>query len=599
MGGNAEENANHAETFPLKEKYLPQFFFPPQNMNNPKSLSNMFCDKHHVNQLTSLLHQHQICDCVVCPGSRNAILIHNFKQAGFQLYPVTDERSAAFVALGICLQRQSPVAICVTSGSALLNTLPAVAEAYYRHLPLLVISADRPTEWIGQLDGQTLPQEGALTPYTETFHLSAAEDATANWHNQLLINRALLRVRQNGGQPVHINIPIREPLFSFQTAELPVTWPIREEMGDTGHPISDETVHAIQSARLPIVIVGQYEKGTIPALRTIEENNSLLVLPEIISGQAGSWRTTWLEQLLPHLDFRPDLVIHIGGNLVNKQLKLHIRKISACSVIRIDETGQVADTFQHLRILVRATPQEALSQLASILPPQQEVQKWKTLLDQGLHLSEKYQPLHFSDIGILQRLSQRIPKHAAIHLANSSPVRNASCFLGSFPGRIFCNRGVNGIEGSLSTATGYAMLHPHITLAVIGDLSFFYDLNALWNTRLPSGLRILLFNNAGGQIFQNLPGLNQSPALRQFIAAAHTTTAQGVAQTYGLEYHCAHSYDEADRAIGCLLREDTDSPVLLEVFTDTADNYEEGQLLKQYYLKQWTYETRMETPQGI
>lgn len=213
MGGNAEENANHAETFPLKEKYLPQFFFPPQNMNNPKSLSNMFCDKHHVNQLTSLLHQHQICDCVVCPGSRNAILIHNFKQAGFQLYPVTDERSAAFVALGICLQRQSPVAICVTSGSALLNTLPAVAEAYYRHLPLLVISADRPTEWIGQLDGQTLPQEGALTPYTETFHLSAAEDATANWHNQLLINRALLRVRQNGGQPVHINIPIREPLF--------------------------------------------------------------------------------------------------------------------------------------------------------------------------------------------------------------------------------------------------------------------------------------------------------------------------------------------------------------------------------------------------
>ena len=240
MGGNAEENANHAETFPLKEKYLPQFFFPPQNMNNPKSLSNMFCDKHHVNQLTSLLHQHQICACVVCPGSRNAILIHNFKQAGFQLYPVTDERSAAFVALGICLQRQSPVAICVTSGSALLNTLPAVAEASYRHLPLLVISADRPTEWIGQLDGQTLPQEGALTPYTETFHLSAAEDATANWHNQLLINRALLRVRQNGGQPVHINIPIREPLFSFQTAELPVTWPIREEMGDTGHPLSDE-----------------------------------------------------------------------------------------------------------------------------------------------------------------------------------------------------------------------------------------------------------------------------------------------------------------------------------------------------------------------
>jgi 2-succinyl-5-enolpyruvyl-6-hydroxy-3-cyclohexene-1-carboxylate synthase len=123
----------------------------------------MYSSKVSVNILTSLLIKAGVEHAVVCPGSRNSPIVHNLNECDeIQCYPVTDERSAGFFAMGICQQVQQPVVLCVTSGTALLNTCPAVAEAYYQHLPLIVISADRPAMWIDQLDGQTLPQRDAL-----------------------------------------------------------------------------------------------------------------------------------------------------------------------------------------------------------------------------------------------------------------------------------------------------------------------------------------------------------------------------------------------------------------------------------------------------
>ena len=158
----------------------------------------MYCNTHQVNQLTSLLKAHHIEHVVVCPGSRNATIVHNLHTAGsecFKLHPVTDERSAAFVALGMTLATQQAVAVCVTSGSALLGCIPAVAEAYYRHLPLLVISADRPQYIIGQLDGQTLPQNGALAPYCTTFNITEPHNDNEVWCNNRKINEALLALQ--------------------------------------------------------------------------------------------------------------------------------------------------------------------------------------------------------------------------------------------------------------------------------------------------------------------------------------------------------------------------------------------------------------------
>ena len=543
----------------------------------------MFCDKPHVNQLTSLLKAHGFQDIVVCPGSRNGILVHNFDAAQFRLHPVTDERSAAFVALGLCLSTKRPVAICVTSGSALLNTIPAVAEAFYRQLPLLVISADRPKQWINQLDGQTLPQNGALQPYAQTFNIEEPHTSEEVHWNGLRINEALLALHHNGNQPVHINVPITEPLFTFTTEELPETSYVQEESSLGSHPISKSTLARIQQAKFPVILMGQYERGNIKSLQKIDTNGTLLILPEIISGQQYSWRTTALEHLLPNTDFQPDLVVHIGGNLVNKQLKLHLRKLSHCEVIRIDDSLALPDTFGHLHTVVRTTPDAALLQLSELTEPNAAVLKYKNLLDRYNEKAKEYVPQRFSDLGILQQLSKVLPKDCTIQSGNSSVIRNVAYFFDKHASNIFCNRGVNGIEGSLSTAVGYAMGNKRLTFSLIGDLSFFYDQNALWNTQLPKGLRIILFNNGGGQIFYRLPGLSQTPALAPYIAASHQTSAKGLADSYGLIYLSADNYDETAQGIQHLLEEESERPMLLEVFTKTADNEEELKQIKQYY----------------
>ena len=543
----------------------------------------MFCDKPHVNQLTYLLKAQGFEDIVVCPGSRNGILVHNFNEAHFRLHPVTDERSAAFVALGLCLSTQRPVAICVTSGSALLNTIPAVAEAYYRQLPLLIISADRPKQWINQLDGQTLQQVGALQPYAQTFNIEEPHTPEEEHWNALRINEALLSLQHNGHQPVHINVPITEPLFTFNTKELPAATCIEEEMPRHEHPIAAETMARIQQAQFPVIVMGQYEKGAIACIEKINKNGALLVLPEIISGQPYAWRTTALEHLLPNDEFEPDLVIHIGGNLVNKQLKLQLRKLQHCEVIRIDNSKNLPDTFGHLKTIVRTTPEAALAQLSELSVPNPNVEKYKLWLDRYEKVAMDYVPTHFSDIGLLQQLSKLWPKDCALQSGNSSVIRNVAYFFDKQADRLFCNRGVNGIEGSLSAAVGYAMGYAGLTFSLIGDLSFFYDQNALWDTQLPKGLRIVLFNNGGGQIFYRLPGLNQTPALAPYIAASHQTSAKGLAESYGLTYLSANDYETAGAAFQKLMERHQERPMLLEVFTQTTDNENELKQIKQYY----------------
>ncbi len=548
----------------------------------------MFCDKPHVNLLTALLPQYGIRHIVVCPGSRNAVLIHNFTQhTGLCVHPVTDERSAAFVALGIATAGKGPVAVCVTSGSALLGTLPAVAEAFYRHIPLLVISADRPARWIGQLDGQTLPQVGALQPYCMTHDIPEAEKAGSDgeemaWWCRRTICEALVMLRRDGGRPVHINISVAEPLFSFTTPHLPDCLPVVYEEAPVVNPLSEDLIKEIAGARLPVLVVGQYETVNDPAISVIERTGSLLVLSELIGNQPHSRRLAIVEKIPQVLEkLHPDVVVHIGGNFVGKQLKRHIRHLKHCRVIRIEPGSAFPDTFCHLSALVHAPTGPALQQLAEYLPANNEVMRAKTvfteLIERECRVSaqkngQEHQENRDSNLThatIMQLFAAftdpKTTSLTALHLANSSTVRIAAlCFEGGcFP--VFCNRGVNGIEGTLSAAVGHALVTDGINLVFIGDLSFFYDQNALWNTGLPDNLRIVLLNDGGGKIFQNLPGLDASPAVSKYIAASHHTSAQGIAQAYGLHYLSAHSMEEVEENAGRVFASDNKA-LILEIF---------------------------------
>ena len=319
----------------------------------------MFCDKENVNILTRLLASHAIRDVVVCPGSRNGVIVHNLHESdAFRLHSVTDERSAGFVALGLSLATKAPVAVCVTSGSALLNLLPAVAEACYRQVPLIALSADRPADLIGQLDGQTIVQTGALLPYAQTFEIGEPHDESTRRMANRKVNEALLNARQ--GRCVHLNIPISEPLFSFRTPTLPDERTIFRLS-------TAETLQKIRRARLPLLVCGQMHGIPTELSARIERGNGILLLPELIANLAGSHRLSFVEQEgWPTAVEQPDLVIHAGGNLVGKRLKQYLRGLCDVEVIRVAADGELSDTFFHLQGICACETEQFFELLAEI-----------------------------------------------------------------------------------------------------------------------------------------------------------------------------------------------------------------------------------------
>lgn len=536
----------------------------------------MYCDTPQVNQLTALLEAHHIRHIVVCPGSRNATIVHNLNEKGndcFTLHPVTDERSAAFVAIGLILATQECTAVCVTSGSALINCLPAVAEAYYRHLPLLIISADRPQNWINQLDGQTLPQSGALLPYCPTYTLRSDVSSENEWFNNRSINEAILSLYREGGCPAHINVPIAEPMFSFTTKQLPNERKISFYESTSDAPIPPHVIDIIAQAQLPALVIGQYERGDIRhEAEQIDHDNQLLVLPEVIADVKGSFRMNAFDALQSDEAIVPDVIIQIGGNFVHKRFKALLRSAN-CKVIRISTTSLIADTFCHLDTHIVASPSKALAQLSVVLPRnRQSITQAKDLLDHKWNaqkdLLNAHSKEHFDFHRVLCMLKQALIEDEqpyTLHLGNSTAVRTAGQVFEGGEAPIFCNRGTNGIEGSLSTAVGYAIGMWGLSISIIGDLSFFYDGNALWNTQLPNNLRILLLNNHHGAIFDHLPGLAQSPARDTFIAAGHQSfTAKGIAEAYHLNYFKATDADSLSSVLSDWLKPSS-SAQLLEV----------------------------------
>ena len=551
----------------------------------------MYSDKENVNMLTALLVAHGVHHAVVCPGSRNAPIVHNLNECpDVHCWPVTDERSAAFFALGIIQATEQPVAVCVTSGSALLNTLPAVAEAYYQQLPLIVVSADRPAAWIDQTDGQTLQQPRALEPWVaKSVSLPEPTTDTERWHCNRLLNEALIEVTDEAHRPVHINVPISEPLFSFTTPQLP-----RERVIHRYAPLADydclcsELVDDFLNAERPLVVFGQMAPGSFSPGVADHLFSHVMALHEALADFPSVCHVDEVlaKPLADATPLLPDFVLYVGGGLVSKHLKRFLRQAHDARVWRVSLTGQVEDTFQNLRGIIVGDAEFVIQSLSNKLARRHAEgtvaalaartayrRRWLALLKQADSHAGSYQP-PYSQMAAVRGFEARLASAAyscRVHYANSSAIRLANIYARH---HVFCNRGVNGIEGSLSTAAGYAAAQPSVTFCVIGDLSFFYDQNALWTH--PS-LRILLLNNGKGGIFDRLPGLSGSPAHPQLVAGSHATTAQGVCQQYGVDYRSAGDTAQLEEGLDWLTSEAIGKPplegicnprpMLLEVFT--------------------------------
>lgn len=532
----------------------------------------MFSNKDNINILTALLEKHGVRHVVVCPGSRNAPIVHNLHKmesiGKMTCYPVTDERSAGFCAIGISQATDSMVAVCVTSGSALLNLAPAVAEAKYQHIPLIIISADRPAAWIDQLDGQTLPQPSVFGNFVaKCVNLPEPKNDEERWHCNRMVNEAILSCQRHGGTPAHINIPISEPLFDFSTEQLPDERMI-ESMAANTACCPPQLIEAVNQSPRPILVVGQTKndrrlQSAINALRKY-----LVVIQEPLSGTATHFEDV-LKNAADTSIYLPHLIIYIGDTLVSKPMRKFLRTATSAQQWRISESGDIEDCFQHLTCTIEGKPAGILSMLANSISPNAAAKDYRELWDSALkeakEQTDKYEPLfsHSSAVKLFENELTANGGDCAVHYANSTAIRLACKYANHY---VYCNRGVNGIEGSLSTAAGFSLATDRRVYCVIGDLSFFYDQNALWNTRLRGNLRILLLNDGRGGIFSHLPGLEQSPALNGYIAASHKTSAQGICAAHNIIYIQATDGKETENAVRKLISDgDCSNPMLVEV----------------------------------
>ena len=552
----------------------------------------MYSNKENVNILTSLLLEYGVSDAVVCPGSRNAPIVHNLSVCeAIRCRPVTDERSAAFYALGLAIATRRPTVVCVTSGSALLNVMPAVAEAAYQHVPLVVISADRPQQWIDQLDGQTIPQSDALGRFVrKAVQLPEPHNDEERWLCRRLVNEAMHLATCRQGAPVHINVPISEPLFEFNIEQLPQLSRFHYIKRATIKDASMDMPDAFHKAKRPMIVIGQLAHGTVSheTIRSLSEK--YVVMSEPLSNP--SYMTIHFDEAIRYIvsdnssinddeddktAYYPDYVIYVGDTLVSKPARRFLRNAKAPSCLITPDAADIHDPLMTLTDIVECDTDSINALLASLCdaPDTDERcrfhDRWQSFLDAYAAHADAYAP-EYSQMATVKYFEEQLADldiDICVHYANSSAVRLACIYAQHY---VWCNRGVNGIEGSLSTAAGFSLATHDMTVCVIGDLSFFYDQNALWNSNLRGNLRIILLNNRGGGIFRQLPGLSDSPAADDLVMASHENTAQGICTQNDIGYMSAKNMDEMQIGVVTLLTRESERPMLLEVFTDSNDD---------------------------
>jgi len=553
----------------------------------------MLPSKKNILQTVSLLKAYGVRHIVLTPGSRNAPVIQAFTQVKyFDCHLIVDERNAAYYALGIIQNKKEPVVVCCTSGTALLNFAPAVAEAYYQNLPLIVISADRAGEWIGQMDGQTIYQPGAFQSYIKkSVNLTEIITSDDEWFCNRLVNEALITCTSDYPGPVHINIPLREPLFDYSVAELP-------EVRKISYYRPKRIVEVKKIADIwnetgkKIILVGQMfpDKEITMLLHKLNRISGSVILSEHLANCNNPEFIHNFDVILYKQDVNtlkelaPDLLITLGGHIVSKRAKNIFRTYKPKYHWHLSQSDQVVDLFQSLTDLIETDNISFLRNLLYSSENNNSGKEYSRLwFSHSNRISEPYANIAFSDIYASGQLLQKLKPESKLILANSSAVRNAQYFNLDASIEIYCNRGTNGIEGSLPTAVGFASVSKKPVYLIIGDLSFFYGLNSLWNINHIKNLRILLLNNGGGSIFYSIAGLNKSESLPDYVAAGHNTNAEKWAEAAGILYLRATDKEELDKQMNLFMDEFLNRSIILEVITQIEVNQT---VMREYYNNQ-------------
>ncbi|BDC99351.1 2-succinyl-5-enolpyruvyl-6-hydroxy-3-cyclohexene-1-carboxylic-acid synthase [Persicobacter psychrovividus] len=546
-----------------------------------------------INNIVEVCAKQQLEDVILSPGSRCAPLTIAFnRHEHFNPLSIPDERAAAFTALGMSLKSQKASILVCTSGSAALNYAPAVAEGYFQQIPMIVMTADRPPEWIDQLDGQTIRQTNVFGNHVKKSY-DLPVDYThpdAQWQINRIINDAINLAHQAPAGPVHLNIPFREPFYP--TVSETVTfdensrtikqWAVKKDLAQDQWQLVKEQ---FESFDRPLIVVGQAPLND-SLIRIIDEFSKKYHIPVVADGISNFQSLENAIGLIDNIlmgannkaNLQPDLLITFGKSVISKPLKIFLRQHKAQKHWHIQEEGIPADTFQQLTDTFNISPTTFFSNMNSGIGTTADINWFEAWATHEQHqrniLSQHFaKETAFHELAIVHQILQALPAGSDLHLANSMTVRNAN-FVGiptDSDLEVFCNRGTSGIDGSNSTAIGSAIKSGNITTLITGDLAFFYDRNGFWNNYLPKNLRVIVINNHCGGIFGVIQGPSQLPELEDYFETHQPLDAQKLASDHQMEYACAQDATTLKNSLEDFYQAGN-GPKILEINVDKALN---------------------------
>ncbi|MEK9619929.1 MAG: 2-succinyl-5-enolpyruvyl-6-hydroxy-3-cyclohexene-1-carboxylic-acid synthase [Flavobacteriales bacterium] len=537
-----------------------------------------------VQVVVDLLKKHQVKNIVFSPGSRNAPLVIGFNSDHyFKTKVLVDERSAAFFALGMAQQLEEPVVICSTSGSAVLNYSPAIVEAFYQKIPLIVITADRPPEWVDHGEGQSMRQYKVYENFiAESYNLPMLDHPDALWQTGVMTNEAF-HISKLLSKPVHLNFPFREPLY--KTELNPSQTGKKITHFQTKKSLSKEELKSLQKnwvkQNKKMIVCGSVQKNSSLNEILIELNKdpSVCILTETTSNLYNenfiSCIDRTLERIKDNPKFYPEIVITIGNSIISKKLKSLLRKNKPKEHWHIEEANRAQDIFSTLTHFVPIEPEDFFKDFLNNYQSNKDSNfsnNWYLEFEKSeenhLHFlsSCKWSDLKAHDL-IQKQLNG---KNVNLQMGNSTSVRYVQLFKQQKDLKYNSNRGVSGIDGSSSTAVGAASVTNELTVLITGDLSFIYDQHALWNKEVPKNLKIIVVNNQGGGIFNIISGPKTTPYSKEFFETTHEISLEKIAATFKINYQKANNEIQADGYLNNIFN--SKDAEIIELFTGNIEN---------------------------
>jgi len=549
----------------------------------------IYSNKELAQQIVEYCCAYKIEHVIISPGSRNAPLTIGFtNHPKIKTYSIVDERCAAFFAVGIAQQTQKPTVIVCTSGSALLNYYPAIAEAYYSDIPLIVISADRPKHLIDIGDGQTIRQENVFHNHSLYNANLSEKDVNRDENFQMISTAISTAIIKNG--PVHINVPFDEPLYNTTDHLFLKEYVVKKEIFEKVdfNDNLEEFASIWNTSKKKLIIIGSHfpNINLQDQLSVLAADESVLIFTETTSNMHDPKFINTIDKFIfplnenDYIRLQPDILITLGGMVVSKKIKQFLRKYQPKHHWHID-SKKALNTFHCLSKHFVTSPNQFFDKFLKTVENKKSYYRdnWQEIKRVRSDRHRQFlKAAEFSDLTVFKILLESIPNHCQLQLGNSSVIRYSQLFDVNPTLDVFCNRGTSGIDGSTSTAIGAAHIAEQQTIFISGDISFFYDSNALWNNFIRNDFRIIIINNGGGGIFKFIPGPGNTNAF-DYFETPHNLTARQLAEMFNFKYDVAKNENELKEQIKSFYQIEN-KPKLLEIFTPNTIN---DKVLKRYF----------------